>query len=117
MFQTLIHEYIHTLRTTEYDNFANTFGDGSNENNTLIEGVDSLFDEIAWENVAPRVNDPKLREAVEGPAYAKLKPITVQPASRRRYSSYAEAVKLVNVVGIRNLYAAYFQGDVKKIGG
>jgi len=26
-------------------------------------------------------------------------------------------VKLVNVVGIRNLYAAYFQGDVKKIGG
>ncbi|MFK4501129.1 hypothetical protein ABIF86_005420 [Bradyrhizobium japonicum] len=117
MFQTLIHEYIHTLRTTEYDTFANTFGDGSNENNTLIEGVDSLFDEIVWENVAPRVNDSRLREAVEGPAYAKLKPITVKPASRRRYASYAEAVKLVNIVGIRNLYAAYFQGDVAKIGG
>ncbi len=117
MFQTLIHEYIHTLRTTAYDTFADTFGDGSNENNTLIEGVDSLFDEIVWENVAPRVNDPQLREAVEGPANAKLKPITVVPASRRRYNSYAEAVKLVNVVGIRNLYAAYFQGDVAKIGG
>jgi hypothetical protein len=117
MFQTLIHEYIHTLRTTAYDTFADTFGDGSNENNTLIEGVDSLFDEIVWENVAPRVNDPQLREAVEGPANAKLKPITVVPASRRRYDSYAEAVKLVNVVGIRNLYAAYFQGDVAKIGG
>ena len=117
MFQTLIHEYIHTLRTKAYDDFANTFGDGSNENNTLIEGVDSLFDEIVWENVAPRANDSKLREAVEGPGYAKLKPITVKPASRRRYPSYAEAVKLVNVVGIRNLYAAYFQGDVAKIGG
>ncbi len=54
---------------------------------------------------------------MRAPHNAKLKPITVQPASRRRYSSYAEAVKLVNVVGIRNLYAAYFQGDVKKIGG
>ena len=116
MFQTLIHEYIHTLRAKEYDDFANTFGN-SNENNTLIEGVDSFLDEVVWENVAPRVNDPKLREAVEGPANAKLDPINVLPASRRRYPSYAEAVKLVNVVGIRNLYAAYFQGDVKKIGG
>jgi hypothetical protein len=41
----------------------------------------------------------------------------VQPASQRRYDSYPEAVKLVNVVGIRNLYAAYFKGDVAKIGG
>jgi hypothetical protein len=116
MFQTLIHEYIHTLRAKEYNDFAKTFGD-SPQYNTLIEGVDSLLDEIVWENVGPRVNDPKLRVAVEGPENAKLDPITVKPASRRRYLSYAEAVKLVNVVGIRNLYAAYFQGDVKKIGG
>ncbi|MGY8706516.1 DUF4157 domain-containing protein [Bradyrhizobium sp. 18BD] len=117
MFQTLIHEYIHTLRAKAYGDFAKTFGSNSNEYNTLIEGVDSFLDEVVWENVAPRVNDPDLRVAVEGPENAKLDPIIVQPASRRRYASYAEAVKLVNVVGIRNLYAAYFQGDVKKIGG
>jgi hypothetical protein len=39
----------------------------------------------------------------------------VKPASRRRYPSYTQAIKLVNVVGIRNLYAAYFLGDVDKI--
>jgi hypothetical protein len=117
MFQTIIHEYIHTLRAGEYSEFAKGFGTNSNEYNTLIEGVDSFLDEIVWENVAPRVNDPELREAVEGPENAKLEPIKVLPASRRRYPSYTEAVKLVNVVGIRNLYAAYFQGDVKKIGG
>lgn len=117
MFQTLIHEYIHTLRAKAYNDFAKSFGSTSNQYNTLIEGVDSFLDEVVWENVAPRVNDPALRVAVEGPENAKLDPIKVLPASRRRYDSYAEAVKLVNVVGIRNLYAAYFQGDVKKIGG
>ena len=116
MFQTLIHEYIHTLVHTNYDKYAQSFGDTSNEYNTLIEGVDSLLDEIVWSNIEPRVNDPKLRDKVEGPAYAKLSPIKVLPASRRRYPSYAEAVKLVNIVGIRNLYVAYFIGEVKKIG-
>jgi hypothetical protein len=41
----------------------------------------------------------------------------VLPASRRRYDSYAQAVRLVSIVGIRNLYAAYFLGDVTKIRG
>jgi hypothetical protein len=35
----------------------------------------------------------------------------------QRYASYPNAVKLVAVVGPRNLYAAYFYGDVEKIGG
>jgi hypothetical protein len=63
------------------------------------------------------MNTPEIREAVEGPEDAKKPPIPVKPASQRRYASYPEAVKLVNVVGIRNLYAAYFKGDVAKIGG
>ncbi|OIQ63621.1 hypothetical protein GALL_548390 [mine drainage metagenome] len=118
MFQTLIHEYIHTLRDAKYDAYANSFGENSNENNTLIEGVDSLLDEIVWEDVAPRVKDPKLREIVEGPTLAKQPALDhVEPASIRRYDSYDQALKLVNIVGIQNLYAAYFTGDVKKIGG
>ncbi|EJN07233.1 hypothetical protein PMI42_07945 [Bradyrhizobium sp. YR681] len=117
MFQTLIHEYIHTLRAEKYSKFARDFGRQSNEYNTLIEGVDSMLDEIVWEHVAPRVKERELREAVEGPEIAKLEPIVVQPASQRRYASYTEAMKFVNVVGIRNLYAAYFKGDVAKIGG
>src|SRR5258708_38133897 len=92
-------------------------GDASNEFNTLVEGVDSLLDEIVWSAVEPHVTDQALRNDVEGPAFSTLPPMKVLPASRRRYASYAQALKLVNIVGIRNLYAAYFLGDVKKIGG
>ena len=117
MFQTLIHEYLHTLVHKDYEKYADGFGDNSNEYNTLIEGVDSLLTEIVWSNVEPRVHDPDLRKSIEGPEYSKLPPITVKPASRRRYPSYAEAVKVVNIVGIRNLYVAYFLGKVDRIGG
>ena len=118
MFQTLIHEYIHTLAHPHYNVFAESFGGTqSNEYNTLVEGVDSLLDEIVWKNVEPRVDDTALREKVEGPTYSKLPPIKIKPASRRRYDSYTQAVKLVNVVGIRNLYAAYFMGQTDRLGG
>jgi hypothetical protein len=117
MFQTLIHEYLHTLVHKKYEKFAEGFGDSSNEYNTLIEGVDSLLTEIVWSNVEPRVNDKTLRERIEGPVYSKLAPIKIQPASRRRYSSYSEAIKVVNIVGIRNLYVAYFLGHMDRIGG
>jgi hypothetical protein len=115
MFQTLIHEYLHTLAHPKYNTYAESFGSTSDQYNTLVEGVDSLLDEIVWSAVASNVTDQKLRDDVEGPVYSKLPPMTVTPASRRRYPSYTQAVKLVNVVGIRNLYAAYFLGDVSKI--
>jgi hypothetical protein len=35
----------------------------------------------------------------------------------RRYDTYDKALRLVRVVGIKNLYGAYFLGDIKLIGG
>jgi hypothetical protein len=116
MFQTLIHEYLHTLAHKDYNTFAENLP-SPNQTNTLVEGVDSLLDEIVWTHVQPRVTTTTLREKVEGPVYSKLPPIDVKPASRRRYASYTQAVKLANIVGIRNIYAAYFMGQVNKIGG
>jgi hypothetical protein len=116
MFQTLIHEYIHTLRADPYDQYANSFGDSA-ERNTLIEGMDSVLDEIVWENVEPRVQTKDLRTKVEGGATAATPPISVPHSSQRRYDSYAEALKLVDLVGIRSVYAAYFLGLVDRIGG
>jgi len=116
-FQILIHEYLHTLVHPKYEKYAEKFGTESKQWNTLIEGVDTLLDEIVWSSVAPHVTDPDLRKDVEGPIYSQQPPIDVKPASQKRYLSYAEAVKLVNIVGIRNLYAAYFLGDVEKIRG
>ena len=117
MFQTLIHEYIHTLAAKRYRDFASSFGESSLQNNTLIEGMDSFLDEVVWANIRPRVTDPGLRKKVEGPAYAALPPISVVPAFRRRYSSFTEATRLVTVVGFRNVILAYFKGDIEGIGG
>jgi hypothetical protein len=117
MFQTLIHEYLHTLVNGRYRTYADSFGRSSIEKNTLIEGMDSFLDEIVWANVRPRVGDQALRQKVEGPKYAALPPIQVRHASRRRYATYTEAVRLVNIVGFRNVVVAYFKGDVEKIGG
>jgi hypothetical protein len=117
MFQTLIHEYLHTLVDRRYADFANDFGSSSPERITLMEGVDSLLSEIAWASIVPRVNDTALREKVEGPDLAKLPPITVKHAFRRQYASYNEALRLMNVVGFRNIVLAYFKGEVAGIGG
>lgn len=118
-FQLFIHEYIHTLEHIDYHDYAEEFGDSSASYNTLVEGVATLLDEIVWSRVAPRVAEPALREEVEGPgeidkpALASVDP----PSLHRRYPSYAEAIKLVSLVGIRNLYAAFFLGEVDRIAG
>lgn len=117
VFQTFIHEYLHTVAHDAYRAFADSFGSSSNEANTLVEGVDSLLTETVWSAIEPRVGDKALREKVEGPANAALAPVNVPHASQRRYPSFTEALKLVDLVGIRNLYAAYFLGLVDRIGG
>jgi hypothetical protein len=117
MFQTLIHEYLHTLVNGDYAAFAESFGTSSPEQMTLMEGVDSFLSEIVWANVASRTTDTALREKVEGKDHAKLPPIAVKHAFRRRYEAYSEAVRLVNVVGYRNVVLAYFKGEIAGIGG
>jgi hypothetical protein len=116
MLQTLIHEYLHTLANPAYVTFADRFGPGQ-ENTTLIEGTDSFLTEIVWSKTKSKTADPALRAKVEGAAYSGLPfdASVIPPIYNRRYASYAQAVKLVNVVGIRNLYAAYFMGKVELI--
>ena len=116
MYQTLIHEYIHTLAHHDYVTFADGFGP-SQENNTLIEGVDSFLTEIVWSKAKTQTADPAVRTKVEGAAYSgePFDASVIPPVYNRRYDSYAQAVKLVNVMGVRNLYAAYFLGKVDLI--
>ncbi len=121
MFFTLIHEYLHTLADGKYDTYANSLGgEHTAAGNTLIEGVDSLLTETVWTSARPRASQPDIRNAVEPDAVKAGEPFDaslVPESPWRRYSSYPQAVKLVSVVGIRNLYDAYFYGNVKAIGG
>lgn len=115
MLQTLMHEYLHTLVDDGYEAYAKSFGPSSVQWNTLIEGVDCVLDEVVWARVEPKVSDPELRKVVEGDKNSKLPPVDVPPPGR--YDSYPEAFRLVGLVGIQNLYAAYFLGEVDRISG
>jgi hypothetical protein len=119
VFQIMIHEYIHSLEHKDYHKYAkDTFGKNSEQYNTLVEGMASALAEIAWTNVAPKVSTKALREKVEGVTFAALPfdPTTIPEMSDRRYASFDQAMKLVNVVGLPNVYAAFFLGDTKLIG-
>lgn len=114
MLQTLVHEYIHTLVADEYDTYArDTFSSDSTEYTTLIEGVDEVFTLMVWARLAPNAKDPALRRAVEGATDAALPPLAVPPPTT--YDAYGEAIRLVELVGIGNVMAAYFLGLVDRI--
>lgn len=113
MLQTLVHEYIHTLVFKPYEDFAESFGDSSVQFNTLIEGVDEVFAGMVWEHIAPQAEREDLRLAVEGKAAAKLPALRIEAPGH--YDSFDEAMRLVQLVGIRNLTAAYFLGKVDRI--
>ena len=121
MYFTLMHEYLHKLAARKYHDYADKLGgEHSTEGNTLIEGVDSLLTEITWASAVGRASLVDIRNKVEPDAVAAGKPFDpdLLPAMpHRRYDTYEHAVRLVSVVGIRNLYAAYFQGRIDLIGG
>jgi hypothetical protein len=116
--QTLIHEYLHTLEHPDYGRYAASLGKGSLAHNTLIEGVVSLLTEIVWRDVEPGAGQTPLRQVIEG-EYAQLQRLDPLPSPRHhRYSTFAETMKLIHVVGsVHNLYAAFFLGDVASITG
>ncbi|HZN19355.1 MAG TPA: DUF4157 domain-containing protein [Micromonosporaceae bacterium] len=126
-FHTMVHEYLHNLTHSRYWAYANTFEYGTPQYTTLIEGVVCVLTETVWAMVAPRARtDEKLMVAVQGAELVKLKtdpeeqqktkPDPADPPHPYRYPGYAEAVKLYTTVGAANVYAAFFLGDVKKIG-
>jgi hypothetical protein len=114
LFHTCIHEYLHGLAHPDYQAYAQTFrakGD-TTRYNTLIEGFCDFFTETVRKTV--KITAP-LRTQVEGPYYDAAAPVpTITPGV---YPSIAQAEQIVSIAGIRNAQAAYFRGDVAKIGG
>ncbi|WP_243073645.1 DUF4157 domain-containing protein [Microbacterium sp. SS28] len=116
MFQTLIHEYGHTLAHADYRTYAGKLKRTSDrEWNTLMEGVDSLLTDVVWARSGrKRLADKPTRVLVEGAAWAALPPIAMRPPSA--YASITEAQRLVDLVGADNVWTAYFLGKVDRIG-
>lgn len=112
LFQTCIHEYIHTLAHPTYQAWAQSFataGDATRYN-TLIEGFCDFF----TLNVRKAMTiDAAIAAQVEGP-YANGHPPA--PDNSGVYPSHAQAEQVVSIVGIKNAQAGYFGGQTKLMG-
>ncbi|SHN27356.1 DUF4157 domain-containing protein [Mucilaginibacter sp. OK098] len=116
LFETCIHEYIHTLEAPAHVTYRNTkfAGDAGEHrgNRTLREGVTDYFTGMVWDTLT---FDEPLRSAVEGPYHeAKVKH---QIAPRSKYDETDNAERAAGIVGVKNLMAAFFSGRVDLIGG
>jgi peptidoglycan hydrolase-like protein with peptidoglycan-binding domain len=112
LFNTCIHEYLHTLAHPDYQAWAQSFKTGGDETryNTLIEGFCDFFTLNVRSTVTP---DAKLQAQVEGP-YANGNP----PAKVKSgvYPSHRQAEQVVSIVGIKNAQAGYFRGQTALMG-
>lgn len=115
MFMTLVHEYLHTLEHSQWRTWrdAETKKDKSKDQ-TLREGVTEFLTRIVLADVNPK--DTTLRKGVEGPYYDE----DADPPKLERTGYQADADRaesMVGVVGISNLYNAYFVGQTQFLGG
>ncbi|MBE7452130.1 MAG: peptidoglycan-binding protein [Kofleriaceae bacterium] len=110
MFQTVIHEYIHTLEHPEHRTYRSGM-DQQKGGFTLREGVTDYFTKVAYNATA---KTPALRKAVEGPFHegAVLHAI---PALTT-YGESENAERGAAIVGFDNMAAAFFLGQLELIG-
>jgi hypothetical protein len=120
VFQIMFLEYIHSLEHDDNNKYAkDTFGDDSQQYNTLVEGMATVFHEMVWQSVQPKLRTKALRDDVEGQPYAgqPFDESVIPEIKDIRYGSYEEAQALIARVGITNVMLAFFKGRVELIGG
>jgi ribosomal-protein-alanine N-acetyltransferase len=129
---TLIHEIMHYLEDPLYSKRARSFpGEiNSREYHTLTEGGATLLAELVWAHVMARLKETgedgrtnleSWSEIILGPYHAgtdlSTGPQKLRALVRPRYTAESEVIRLVGLVGIENLLAAFLDGQTQKITG
>jgi hypothetical protein len=109
LFQTIIHEYLHTITHKTYSDYADALGPPKDQ--TLREGMTDVMTKTVWTNVG--ITDA-LRQKIEGPLHDAGNPVDIPQLST--YGETSQAETLMGIVGQKNCYAAYFLGKVDLIG-
>lgn len=115
-FQTLIHEYLHSVTHPNYTRVAGLLG--ADRRSVLIEGGTSLFATEVWRSIYPSVirTDARLRANVEGQTLP-YDPSVISPTVLGNYPSQElRAGQIVHAIGAGNLRAAYFLGRTEFLG-
>jgi hypothetical protein len=113
LFQTCIHEYIHTLAHKDFNTWARTFRAGGDNTryNTLTEGFCDFFTLNVRKDMTI---GPGIIKDVEGP-YANGNPPA--PDTSGVYPSHQQAEQVVSIIGIQNAQRGYFGGKTDLMGG
>jgi len=115
-FQTMIHEYFHSLNHPNYYRLAGELG-GERES-VLVEGGASLMTDATWRRIHPAVtaNSASLRAAVEG-GPAPFTPSVIPPIEHAHYHpQWEQAKEIERAVGPANFRAAFLTGRVELLG-
>jgi peptidoglycan hydrolase-like protein with peptidoglycan-binding domain len=110
-FQTIIHEYIHTLEHPAHQAYRAKLP-AQKGGFTLREGTTDYFTKIAYNNTDRA--DPTLRTNVEGPFHEPAVVHPIPPLTTYRESANAE--RAAGIVGLPNLCGAFFLGQLELIG-
>ena len=111
MFQTVIHEYIHTLEHPAHVGYRKGIAEQKG-GFTLREGVTDYFTKIAYNNT--NRTDASLRKNVEGPFHEAA--VTHTVPDLHTYGQSANAERAAGIAGLKNMCAAFFLGNVELIG-
>lgn len=113
MFQTMIHEYLHKITHPNFSARARSLG--RQREQVFTEGGTSYFDKRVWDSVFPQeiASNATLRQEIEGAVYPY--DASVIPA-HSGYAQMDQFARMTNQVGEENAKAAYFKGEVDKIG-
>lgn len=112
LFQTVVHEYLHTLEHSRYRGYREGLGQQAG-GFTLREGVVEYLTYTVLESID--YSNADLRRVVEGEFHDP--DVTDPIPAYHGYTERANAEKLAGVVGARNVMAGFFLGDVEKVGG
>ena len=118
MFQTMIHEYFHTLNHANFYRYAD--GMPADERSVLVEGGASLMTDLAWPAILAQIqSNAALRQAVEGSA-AAYDPGVIPPIREAHYHPQIEQVRAIiralGAAGEANFRAAFLTGRMELLG-
>ena len=109
LYRTCIHEYIHTLEHAKSVSYRSTLKEKVG-GFTIREGFTDYFTKIVWGNID--FSSGTLRADVEGPFHVD----DTHPIPRMgAYSEAVNAERVAGIIGIKNLYAAFFLGEVDRL--
>jgi hypothetical protein len=113
-FQTMIHEYFHSLNHPNWYRYADQLG--GDQRSVLVEGGCSLMTDHAWDVISPRIqSNAPLRAAVEG-APAAFDAGVIPPIASAHYDQISQARDIEAAFGRQNFQAAFLTGRMELIG-